>query len=459
MMALTVQTLAKQLRAQWTGHTGAVATAVGTDTRAVTPGMLFVALRGERFDGHCYVKQALQAGAAAVVVDHDVSDQYPEAAECQLIVADTRLALGLLAGVIRDRWQGTVIALTGNSGKTTVKEMVLTLLSEAVGEEAVLATEGNLNNDIGAPLTLLRLNEQHRYAVVELGANHIGEIAWTASLARPDVAIITNVTGAHVGEFGGMGMIAQAKSEILTATSPAGCAVLPAGDHYLPVWQSLAARQLHTPPELFGIDHVEGWHVRDCQSQANGVNFTLCHQDRVLGTVQLPMLGRHNVVNALAAAAAVHAVGLSDAAIVAGLSRCKSYAQRMLCLQGLRGMRVLDDSYNANPGAMKAALETLATQPEPHWCFMGAMGELGAASDALHADVGHYAHELGITLITYGEAARSAALAANGQHFDDWDALVAFALHSLPDGASVLVKGSHAMHMERLVEQLRSETY
>ena len=455
MMTMDMHTLAACLHGCWTGQPDTTVTAVSTDTRAVTPGMLFVALRGERFDGHCYVQDALKAGAAAVVVDHDVSDQCPEAAERQLIVADTRLALGLLAGCVRDRWQGTVIALTGNSGKTTVKEMVLTLLSEAVGEEVVLATEGNLNNDIGAPLTLLRLNKQHRYAVVELGANHIGEIAWTAALARPDVAIITNVTGAHVGEFGGMGMIAQAKGEILTATSSTGCAVLPAADHYLPIWQALAARQLDTLPELFGIDHVEGWHVRDCQSQPNGFSFTLCHQDRVLGTVQLPMLGRHNVVNALAAAAAVHAVGISDAAIVSGLSHCKSYAQRMLCLQGVRGTRVLDDSYNANPGAMKAALETLATQPGPHWCFMGAMGELGAASDQLHADVGHYAGNLGITLITFGEAARPAALAAKGQHFDDWDALVAFALRSLPEGASVLVKGSHAMHMERLVEQLR----
>ncbi|BBG29672.1 UDP-N-acetylmuramoyl-tripeptide--D-alanyl-D-alanine ligase [Zymobacter palmae] len=456
MMNVTLQALADDIHGCWTGAAGTLITAVGTDTRAVTSGMLFVALRGERFDGHRYAQQALEAGAVAVVVDHDLSEQYPDVAGRQLIVADTRLALGQLAGAVRDRWTGTVIALTGNSGKTTVKEMVLTLLSEAVGEQAVLATEGNLNNDIGAPLTLLKLQPRHCYAVIELGANHIGEIAWTAALARPDVSIITNVTGAHVGEFGGMGMIAQAKGEILSATSVSGHAVLPAADRYLPFWQSLASRRIQAAPELFGLDHVEGWHVRDCVPLANGFRFTLCHQQRVVGEVTLPMLGRHNVVNALAAAAAVHAVGVEDKAIVAGLSRCRSYAQRMLCVEGRRGLRVLDDSYNANPGAMKAALETLVTQPGPHWCFMGAMGELGAASAQLHTDVGHYARALGVSLVTFGDDARAAAVAADGQHFEDWDALVAFARQSLPDHASVLVKGSHAMHMERLVEQLRA---
>lgn len=456
MIKATLMSLADSLCGRWTGAADVIVTAVGTDTRSITPGMLFIALRGERFDGHCYVSQALAAGAVAVVVDHDLSAQCPEAMGRQLIVADTRLALGMLAGVVRDQWNGTVIALTGNSGKTTVKEMVLTLLSEAVGEQAVLATEGNLNNDIGAPLTLLKLNAHHRYAVIELGANHLGEIAWTASLARPDIAIITNVTGAHVGEFGGMGMIAQAKGEILTAMSTSGRAILPAADHYLPFWQSLATRRMHAAPELFGLNYVEGWHARGCETLEKGFHFELRNGTHVLGSVALPMLGRHNVTNALAAAAAAHAVGLEDATIVAGLHHCHSYAQRMLCIEGVRGLRVLDDSYNANPGAMKAALDTLVTQPGPHWCFMGAMGELGVSSVPLHTDVGQYAQALGVTLITYGDEARPAALAAGGRHFDDWTALVDFALTALPDHASVLIKGSHAMHMERLVEQLRA---
>lgn len=456
MMNVTLAALADAIQGRWTGAADMTITAIGTDTRAVTSGMLFVALRGERFDGHQYVQQALDAGAAAVMVDHDLSEQYPALADRQLIVADTRLGLGLLAGALRDRWAGTVIALTGNSGKTTVKEMVLTLLSEAVGDGAVLATEGNLNNDIGAPLTLSKLASSHRYAVIELGANHIGEIAWTASLARPEVSIITNVTGAHVGEFGGMGMIAQAKGEILTATAATGRVILPADDHYLPFWQSLTARKMAASPELFGFDHVEGWHVQHCVALPTGFRFDLCHQQHVLGEVSLQMLGRHNVVNALAAAAAAHAVGIEDAAIVAGLNRCRSYTQRMSCVEGVRGIRVLDDSYNANPGAMKAALDTLVTQSGPHWCFMGAMGELGASSAQLHTEVGQYAHTLGVSLVTFGDAARPAAAAADGLHFDDWDALVAFAQHTLPDHATVLVKGSHAMHMERLVEQLRA---
>lgn len=456
MMTLSLNQLADSINGYWTGNANVIASAVGTDTRAVTSGMLFVALRGERFDGHCYVTQALAAGAVAVVVDHDISEQYPDVAGRQLIVADTRLALGQLAGVVRDCWKGTVIALTGNSGKTTVKEMVLTLLSEAVGKEAVLATEGNLNNDIGAPLTLLKLTAQHRYAVVELGANHIGEIAWTASLARPAISIITNVTGAHVGEFGGMGMIAQAKGEIITATAASGRAILPADDHYLPFWQSLASRHMQATPELFGLNYVEGWHAQRCNVLPSGFYFELCRGTHVLGNVTLPMLGRHNVVNALAAAAAASAVGVDDAFIVAGLNRCQSYAQRMLCVTGQRGLRLLDDSYNANPGAMKAALDTLVTQPGPHWCFMGAMGELGSESARLHAEVGQYAHSLGVSLVTFGENARPAAEAAEGQHFEEWDALVVFAQRALPDHACVLIKGSHAMHMERLVEQLRA---
>ena len=456
MSALTLDAVASAVHGHWTGADGIHIESVGTDTRAVTPGMLFIALRGERFDGHQYAQHALDAGAVAVMVDHDMSEAWPALADRQLIVTDTRLALGLLAGAMRDRWDGKVIALTGNSGKTTVKEMVATLVSEAVGNDAVLATEGNLNNDIGAPLTLLKLRDNHRYAIVELGANHIGEIAWTASLARPDIAIITNVTGAHVGEFGGMGMIAQAKGEILNAMTSSGHAVLPADDYYLPFWQALTQRHLASHAELFGLECVEGWHAQHCEPFSAGFRFTLCQQQRVLGDVTLHMLGRHNVTNALAAAAAAHRAGIDDKAIVAGLNRCRSYAQRMLCVEGIRGLRLLDDSYNANPGAMKAALDTLVTQPGPHWCFMGAMGELGSASDELHADIGAYAQSKGVSLVTFGNAARPAAIAAHGQHFDDWEALVAFAQQALPDRACVLIKGSHAMHMERLVEQLRA---
>ena len=450
---LTLHAMADALGGRWTGERSATAQAIGTDSRAVAPGMLFVALRGERFDGHRYALRAIEAGAVAVLVDHDLREEYPALADRQLIVPDTRLALGLLAGVMRDRWQGTLIALTGNSGKTTVKEMLLTILKEAVGEAAVMATQGNFNNDIGAPLTLLRLSEAHRYAVIELGANHIGEIAWTASWARPDVSLITNVTGAHIGEFGGMGMIAQAKSEIISATAPAGRTILPAGDRYTPFWRALASRQCDAPSELFGLNYVEGWHARACTLSHKGTSFTLCQGDSALGAVTLNLLGQHNVVNALAAAAAAHAAGIDNAAIVRGLNGCGACAQRMMPIRGVRGTTLLDDSYNANPGAMKAALDTLLVLPGPHWCFMGAMGELGAASDALHAEVGQYARARGIALVTFGEAAR----AAGGHHFDDWSALVAYAHQTLPEAASVLIKGSHAAHMECLVAALRAD--
>ncbi|BBI73740.2 hypothetical protein HAALTHF_32410n [Vreelandella aquamarina] len=272
----------------------------------------------------------------------------------------------------------------------------------------VLATADNLNNDIGAPLTLLRLSSEHQAGVIELGANHLGEIAWTSQLTAPQVAIITNVTGAHVGEFGGMGQIAQAKSEIFSGLSGHGTAVINRDDRYYAFWAACAApRQIVS----YGLHDDADVHARALSCDPQGrYAFTLVAHGQIMGEVQLPLIGKHNVSNALAASAAALALGVTPEHVVTGLSCLTSLSGRLSVVPGLRNATLLDDTYNANPGAVKAALDALASFPAPRWCALGAMGELGSESQALHAEIGRYAASLGIdTLLTFGEAARGPA--------------------------------------------------
>nr|WP_300999867.1 UDP-N-acetylmuramoyl-tripeptide--D-alanyl-D-alanine ligase [Halomonas sp.] len=425
-------------------------TDIVSDTRRLTPASLFVALRGERFDAHDFIAEARGKGAAAALVERLIDDPLP-----QLIVPDTRLALGLLGRARRRAWGGSLVAVTGNSGKTSVKELLAQLLGL---HGRTLATQGNLNNDIGAPLTLLGLTDEHRYAVVELGANHLGEIAWTTSLAGPQVAIITNVTGAHVGEFGGMGQIAQAKAEILLGLGGDGVAVLNRDDTYFPLWAQLAS-----PREVLDFGFSECSRVRAVELACDALGryaFTLVVDGRQIGRVQLALLGRHSVANALAAAAGALALGLVGEQVVAGLAASLPMPGRLNPVSGIRETLLLDDSYNANPGAVKAALQLLTELPGPRWCLLGAMGELGKESDRLHADVGRYAREQGIdVLMTCGEPAQAAsqAFGNGGYHFNDHEALTRHVLHHLPACASVLIKGSRSAGMERVVAALRAD--
>jgi len=424
-------------------------TSVVTDSRHIVSGCLFVALKGERFDGHAYVEEAFRQGAGAVLV----SQQVDSLANPQLVCADTRLGLGLLARYWRRQWSsGPLVAITGNSGKTTVKEMTAALL-QALGP--VHATRGNLNNDFGAPLTLLGLNEQHRAAVVELGANHIGEIAWTTLLTQPQVAVITNVTGAHVGEFGGMGMIAQAKGEILNGLPADGVAVLNHDDHYFPFWQQCALpRRIIS----FGFHPAADVTATSMTCDPEGrYGFELRWQGKVLGRVSLALVGRHNVLNALASAAVALSLEIAPDDVVKRLSNLQSLPGRLNLVPGVRGSRLLDDSYNANPGAVRAALDALMSFSGPRWCVLGAMGELGAESVALHAEVGAYAAAAGVdTLLTLGDAAQAASQAfGRGKHFDDYADLQAYLVEHLPSDANLLIKGSRSAGMERLVAALR----
>ncbi|HSS28975.1 MAG TPA: UDP-N-acetylmuramoyl-tripeptide--D-alanyl-D-alanine ligase [Usitatibacter sp.] len=419
---------------------------VTTDSRAVNAGDLFVALVGERFDGHAYVAEAVRRGAAAAMVSRPVDGQPPIP---QLIVADTRIGLGRLAAHWRGRFALPLVALTGSNGKTTVKEMIASILAAHTGtREAVLATQGNLNNDIGMPLTLLKLREHHRYAVIEMGMNHLGEIDYLTRIARPAVAVVNNAQRAHVGLLGSLEAVARAKGEIYSGLTEAGTAVVNADDAHAPYWEKLnAGRRLVT----FGLS--AGADVTAARSNG-GHRFTTPE-----GTfpLTLQVSGEHNLRNALAACAAAHALGIPVAAMQAGLATFGGVPGRLQRRVAPGGAVVIDDTYNANPESMKAAISVLAAEPGRRLFVMGDMGELGAQSGEMHAEVGDFARKAGIdALMALGDASRQAvqAFGRGATHFDDLEPLIRAASREAERGATVLVKGSRFMRMERVSDAI-----
>ncbi|HXN16546.1 MAG TPA: UDP-N-acetylmuramoyl-tripeptide--D-alanyl-D-alanine ligase, partial [Usitatibacter sp.] len=364
-------------------------------------------------------------------------------------VPDTRLALGHLAADWRRRFALPLVGLTGSNGKTTVKEMLAAILAAHCGERAcVLATQGNLNNDIGVPLTLLRLREQHRFAVVEMGMNHAGEIEHLARLARPSVAIVTNAQRAHVGMLGSVEAIARAKAEIYAGLEASGIAVVNADDAFAPYWRRLnAKRQTVT----FGLG--EGADVRAKRSGSE-LRF-ITPADTFVVTLQVA--GEHNVRNALAACAAAHALAIPARAMRAGLATFSGVPGRLQRRRLVGGGTLIDDSYNANPESMQAAIEVLAAERARKVLVIGDMGELGAEAGSMHAEVGAFARAASIdALLALGVSSRLAAEAfgQGAQHFDDVEALLAAARGEAERGATILVKGSRFMHMERVVDAL-----
>ncbi|MEE4463572.1 UDP-N-acetylmuramoyl-tripeptide--D-alanyl-D-alanine ligase, partial [Azotobacter chroococcum] len=324
---------------------------VGTDSRAICPGQLFVALAGPRFDGHAFLAEVAAKGAVAALVQRTM----PEAGLPQLQVADTRLALGQLGGFNRQAYSGPLAAVTGSSGKTTVKEMLASILRT---RGPVLATRGNLNNDLGVPLTLLELAPEHVGAVIELGASRVGEIAYTVGLTRPQVAIITNAGTAHVGEFGGPARIVEAKGEILEGLPADGIAVLNRDDRAFATWQRRAGERRVLS---FALDDGDAdFRARDIQPDARGCPAFTLQGPAGEARIQLNLLGRHNVANALAAAAAAHALGMPLVGIQVGLESLQPVKGRAVAQLAPSGMRVIDDSYNANPASMCAAIDILA---------------------------------------------------------------------------------------------------
>ena len=405
--------------------------AVSTDTRTIRHGDLFIALRGEHFDGARFVAQAVQAGAVAAVVN---ADSVIENASCPLLrVPDTRMALGKLAAHWRSQFDIPLVAITGSNGKTTVKEMLAAILRAATGdEEGVLATRGNFNNDIGMPLTLLRLRAAHRYAVIEMGMNHPGEIDYLTRIARPDVALVNNATGAHLQGLGSVEGVARAKGEIFAGLASGGTAVINADDAYAALWRTLADKHrvfdfaLEHPAAVQGEWKAQGYggalHARTPEGEL-----------RVL--LQVP--GEHNARNALAAATAALALHIPMTTIVQGLEGFGGVAGRLQRMQALHGATLIDDTYNANPASMHAALEVLAQAPGKRIFVLGDMGELGIER-----------------LLALGELSAGAVreFGPAAQHFADIEELYAVLDKELDAQTTMLVKGSRFMKMERVVQ-------
>ena len=390
----------------------------------------------------------MQQGAAGVVLD---AAQAPDIAPA-IRVDDTRLALGRLAAAWRKRFAIPVVAITGSNGKTTVKEMLAAILRvEAGSDAAVLKTEGNLNNDIGLPLMLLRLRETHQFAVLEMGMNHAGEIDYLTRLARPDVALVNNALTAHVGFLGSIENIARAKGEIFNGLTDAGIAVFNADDPHAGLWRESNARRCIVD---FGIRQPASVRGR-YQSQRISVRRLPLTLPNACLDIALQVPGEHNVMNALAAAAAAFALDVSYRSIVAGLSGFTGVKGRLQRKPALHGSTFIDDTYNANPDSVKAALAVLAQQPGRKVLVLGDMGELGSDAAAMHAQIGLAARAAGVDrLLALGDLSKEtvAAFGAGAMHFERIQELLAELENELTADTTVLVKGSRFMQMERVVQ-------
>ena len=433
---------AEALGARWAGE-DVILQGVSTDTRTLQTGQLFVALRGPHFDGHDYLAEAKAKGAAACMVEKPV-------ANCPaLIVSDTRLALGKLARAWRRHFAIPLLAVTGSNGKTTVKEMLASILAQ---QGDTLATRGNLNNDIGLPLTLFGLDARHASAVVEMGANHAGEIAYLTRLAEPTVAIITNAASAHLEGFGSLEGVARAKGEIFQGLGNDGTAIINADDRFAPLWRELAKNNKKL---TFGLHQSAD--VRACwQAGDRGSEMQVTTPGGEF-RCELALLGEHNVMNALAAIAAAQAADIPLAAIKAGLEAMQPVPGRLQLKQGINGSRIIDDTYNANPASLAAAIQVLAGFAGKKILVLGDMGELGEDALSLHAEAGRAAKTGGIdSLYTVGAMAKAAteAFAQGAQHFDEQANVIAALQPLLTPNVTVLLKGSRLSHMERIVDAL-----
>lgn len=426
---------------------------VSTDTRTVLPGQLFFAMRGTRSDGNEFVAEAARKGAAGAVVTHRQAVDLP-----QIEVADTLVALGKLAAAWRRRFTLPVIGVTGSNGKTTVKEMIAAILREAfVGNaDRVLMTWGNLNNEIGLPVTLLYLNATHAAAVLEMGASKPGDIAYLAGIAAPTVAVLTNAARAHLKGFGTVEQVAATKAEIFSGLGPSGFAVLNRDDPFFDMWWDRSEGSRRITFTLHSAADYRAENIRTA-SGANGptIGFTaVTPAGRI--DIHLSMAGRHNVLNALAAAAAAGAAGASPQAIARGLASMRNVSGRLRPLTSLSGARLYDDTYNANPGSVRAAAEFLATQAAECWLVLGDMAELGPGSEQAHREIGELAKSLGISrLFCTGPAGQSTAkgFGAGAEWRATREELFEL-LGKAGPGVTILIKGSRSAGMEKLVEAL-----
>ncbi len=418
---------------------------VAIDTRAILPNQLFIALKGKNYDGHDFAADSIVAGAAAVMTTRRLSVAAP-----QIIIHNTLYALQKLAAAWRLRLRPIVIALTGSNGKTTTKEMIVSILRAC---KNVHATRGNLNNHIGVPLSLLGLRHEHEVAVIELGANHSGEIRRLAQLVQADIGLITNAAVAHLEGFGSVEGVARAKGELFEELATAAIAVMNADDVYYNYWRGLLSCQRCI---RFGMkENIEIQGVSDGHQNSIGI-------DGKFYPVRLQMIGRHNFQNALAAAAVAKAIGIAPQTIVQGLADVSPVAGRMNQREGIRGSCLWDDTYNANPSSLIAALDVLHDTPGKKWLVLGNMAELGETAKQWHADAGKIAKEKGVDyLFTVGDLAASAttAFGTNAEHFLDVETLTRHLVMSIDHRTTLLIKGSRSAEMEKVVDALAvSET-
>jgi UDP-N-acetylmuramoyl-tripeptide--D-alanyl-D-alanine ligase len=427
---------------------------VCSDTRTLEAGELFVALRGPNFDANEFVTAALERGAAGAIVERAQAIPLP-----QLVVHDSLAALTALARAWRNDFTLPLIAVAGSNGKTTVKEMTAAIMSQA---GPCLATRGNLNNHIGVPLTLLRLDRTHASAVIEMGANRAGDIADLGALARPTVGLVTNAGAEHLEGFGSLEGVARAEGEMFSALAPDGTAVINADDRFAPLWRELAARR---PSVTFGLEARSDFSARDLghriDSSDRGLEFTLraAAGER---RVRLRLVGRHNVVNALGAAAAASAAGATLDGCVRGLESVRAVHGRLEMRAAANGAAIIDDSYNANPSSVRAAIDLLHEMGGDAWLVLGDMAELGDYAVSSHAEVGEYARAQGIArLFATGRLASHAveAFGAGGEWFPDVDTLTRRLAAELAPNSTVLIKGSRINRLERVVEALAPSGY
>jgi UDP-N-acetylmuramoyl-tripeptide--D-alanyl-D-alanine ligase len=446
MMSLSI--LADVLKTSLTGR-DAVFTGVCHDTRTLTAGDLYVAIKGDHFDGHSFLAEAIRAGAAGALLSRDIETPLP-----YVLVPDTRAAFGELAAFWRRQFHIPVIAVTGSNGKTTVKEMIGAIMGQ-IGPGCV--TRGNLNNDIGVPLTLSRLRASDRFAVIEMGMNHRGEIEYLTRLVCPTIALITNAAEAHLAGVGTVEDIAHAKGEIFSGLSADGIAVLNADDAYLRLWKGLAApRKCLT----FGLEQkadVSADYV------FTDVGCAIHLKTTTYGNIDMrvPLLGRHNVMNTLAATGAALAAGASLEQVKTGLEKLKTLSGRLEVKKGISGARIIDDTYNANPSSLAAGMQVLREFSGERVLVLGDMAELGEAATDIHRRVGELAKRIGIQrLYAIGELSKLAveSFGKSGKHFPSHEALIDALQDCLHAEMTVLVKGSRVMRMERIVDGIVRQT-
>jgi len=446
MIRLDLSDIAQAISGKLVGDNIAI-DSINTDSRALQDGELFLALKGPNFDGHRFLEQVIELGCGAVIVDHQCDIGTP-----QIIVNDTHKALGEIAAYVKEKVAPKTVAITGSSGKTTVKEMVAAILTR-LGK--VLATNGNFNNDIGVPLTLLRLEQHHDFAVVELGANHLGEIAYTTALVKPDVAIINNIAAAHLEGFGDLCGVARAKGEIFEGLSHNGVAIYNQDCKLANKWQWRLTDKI---VRQFSCHQKADSYCTDVVLDENGCASFKLNTLQGSTFIELTVPGKHNVCNAIAAATIAIEFGASLDDISLGLAEMSPVKGRLNLHQLTENFKVIDDTYNANVESIKAATDLLASYSGRRILILGDMGELGTQARGYHQEVGEYAKECKIDdLLTLGVLSQSTADAFNGHHFSERSQLIRCLTSLLEDEQqqiSILIKGSRSARMEKVVKDI-----